>query len=162
MILDALTSASNIHFKPGRLADVAELKVKGRQVHLIKPSTYMNLSGKAVNYWMQQLKVPRENVLVVVDDLALPFGTLRLKEKGSDAGHNGLKNINEVLGTNAYPRLRFGIGCEFPKGQQVNYVLQTFNNDETVALPALIKRSSEIIQSWVTIGAERTMNAYNQ
>lgn len=122
----------------------------------------MNLSGKAVNYWMQELKIPVENILVIVDDLALPFGTIRLKPKGSPAGHNGLKSIEASLGSAAYPRLRFGIGDNFPKGRQVDYVLSGFDEDEQKELPALIDRSVEFIHSFVTAGTELTMTRLNK
>ena len=122
----------------------------------------MNLSGKAVNYWMQELQVPKENVLVVVDDLALPFGTIRLKPKGSPAGHNGLKSIEAMLGSADYPRLRFGIGDNFPKGRQVDFVLSGFDIDEQKELPALIDQSIEFIQSFVTAGTELTMTRFNK
>ena len=129
-VLDAFAKASNIVFKDGRYGATADLSLKGRQLVLLKPSTYMNLSGNAVRYWMQQEKVPLENVLIVVDDLALPFGALRLKPKGSDAGHNGLKHIAAKLGTENYARLRFGIGNNFPKGAQIDYVLGHFSEEE--------------------------------
>ena len=135
MVLDALAKASNIVFKDGRYGATASMSVKGRQLLLLKPSTYMNLSGNAVRYWMQQEKIPLENVLVVVDDLALPFGSLRLKGKGSDAGHNGLKHIAATLGTQNYARLRFGIGNDFPKGAQVDYVLGQFGEDDVKQMP---------------------------
>ena len=122
----------------------------------------MNLSGKALNHWMKELKVPIENVLVVVDDIALPFGTLRLKPKGSAAGHNGLKHIEAILGHNGYARLRFGVGDDFPKGKQVNYVLNAFDKDELPELPALIDRSIEMIKSFAAIGTELTMTRYNK
>ena len=125
-VLDALAKASNLVFTDGRYGATATLSLKGRQLILLKPSTYMNLSGNAVRYWMQKENIPLENVLIVVDDLALPFGTLRLKGKGSDAGHNGLKNIQQLLGTQEYSRLRFGIGSNFPRGGQINYVLGKF------------------------------------
>jgi PTH1 family peptidyl-tRNA hydrolase len=145
-----------------RLAYYTDFKLKGRTVHLIKPTTYMNLSGKALAYWMQELKVPIEHVLIVVDELALPFGTLRLKPKGSAAGHNGLKHIEATLGHSDYARLRFGIGSNFPKGKQVNFVLDAFDKDETPELPALIDRSVEMIKSFVSIGTELTMTRYNK
>ena len=122
----------------------------------------MNLSGKAVNYWMQELRIPKENVLVVVDDLALPFGTIRLKPKGSPAGHNGLKSIEAMLGSADYPRLRFGIGDNFPKGRQVDFVLSGFDPDEQKELPTLIHQSIEVIQSFVTVGTELTMTRFNK
>jgi PTH1 family peptidyl-tRNA hydrolase len=162
MILDELVKQENIKFYNMRLAYYAEMSYKSRNLFLIKPTTFMNLSGKAVNYWMQQLKTPIENVLVIVDDIALPFGTLRLKPKGSAAGHNGLKDIEATLGHNLYARLRFGVGDNFPKGKQVNYVLDGFDKEELPELPALIDRSIEIIKSYVTVGAELTMTRFNK
>ena len=161
-ILDALTDASNIVFRDDRHGLVAEYKFKGRTFILLKPSTYMNLSGKAVNYWMQKEAVSIENVLVVVDDLALPLGSLRLRAKGSDAGHNGLKNITQVLGRQDYARLRFGIGDNFRQGQQIDYVLGEWDKNEKLELPALIDSSIEIIQSFGTIGVAQTMTFFNK
>lgn len=159
--LDELANSSGVSFSSGRYADQCDLKFKGRTLVLIKPTTYMNLSGKAVHYWLQKEKIPLDRLLVITDDLALPFGTLRLKTKGSDGGHNGLKHIQQILGTQDYARLRFGIGSEFSKGQQVNYVLSNWSEAEAEELPALIKRSTEIVKSFVTIGAARTMNEFN-
>src|ERR1041384_7317376 len=151
MILDELAKQENAKFHNMRLAYYTEVSHKGRTLHLIKPTTYMNLSGKALNHWMKELKIPIENVLVLVDDIALPLGTLRLKPKGSAAGHNGLKNIEAVLGHNNYARLRFGVSDNFPKGKQVDYVLSGFDDDELPQLPALIDRSIEIVKSFATI-----------
>jgi PTH1 family peptidyl-tRNA hydrolase len=162
MILDKLVKEENEKFHNMRLAYYAEVKHKGRTLHLIKPTTYMNLSGNALRYWMNELKIPVENVLVLVDDLALPLGTLRLKPKGSAAGHNGLKHIEIVLGNNNYARLRFGISDNFPKGRQVDYVLDAFDKDELPELPALIDRSIEMIKSFATVGAELTMTRFNK
>jgi peptidyl-tRNA hydrolase, PTH1 family len=162
LVLDRLADNHKINFATERLADRAELKYKGRQLHLIKPNTYMNLSGKAVAYWLQELKIPKENLLVIVDDLALPFGTLRLRQKGSAAGHNGLKNIEQLLGGQDYSRLRFGIGNNFSKGQQVDFVLSDFEQEEFTALPAVMDKSIEMILSFCTIGVERTMNFFNK
>ena len=162
MILDKLVKEENEKFHSMRLAYYAEVKHKGRMLHLIKPTTYMNLSGNALRYWMNELKIPVENVLVLVDDLALPLGTLRLKPKGSAAGHNGLKHIELVLGNNNYARLRFGISDNFPKGRQVDYVLDAFDKDELPELPALIDRSIEMIKSFATVGTELTMTRYNK
>ena len=162
MILDELVKQENNRFSSMRLAYYAELKYKSRTLFLIKPTTFMNLSGKALNYWMKELKIPIENVLVLVDDIALPFGTLRLKPKGSAAGHNGLKHIEMTLGHNEYARLRFGVSDNFPKGQQVNYVLDAFDKEELPALPGLIDRSIEMIKSFVTVGAELTMTRFNK
>jgi len=161
LILDAFAKASNISFKPDRLASVAEVKYKGKTFVLIKPSTFMNLSGKAVNYWLQAEKIPLENLLVITDDLALPLGTLRLKKKGSDGGHNGLKSIQETLNTTEYARLRFGIGCDYSKGKQVDYVLGNWSKEELLVLSERINMSMEIIKSFGTIGVERTMSNFN-
>lgn len=162
MILDELVKQEKAQFHNMRLAYYTEVNYKGRTLCLIKPTTYMNLSGKALNHWMQQLKVPLENVLVLVDDLALPLGTLRLKPKGSAAGHNGLKNIEQVLGHNNYARLRFGIGDNYPKGRQIDYVLGGFDDDEQPELPGLIDRSIEMIKSFATAGTELTMTRFNK
>ena len=161
LVLDRLADNHKIEFSTERLADRAELKYKGKQIHLIKPNTYMNLSGKAIAYWLQDLKIPKENLLVVVDEIALPFGSLRMRTKGSAAGHNGLKNIEQTLGGQDYTRLRFGIGSEFAKGQQVDHVLGNFTQDEFKALPQHMDRAIEMILSFCTIGPERTMNFYN-
>lgn len=162
MVLDALSKASNIAFKDARYGAVAEIKHKGRSFILVKPSTYMNLSGKAVNYWLQKEKIPIENLLVVLDDIALPLGTLRLRAGGSDGGHNGLKSIDSVLGHQNYSRLRFGIGGDFPKGYQVDYVLGEWTESETKVLPVSVKKANEIILSFGTLGIERTMNFFNK
>lgn len=160
-VLDAFAKASNAVFEDKRYGAVCEVKVKGRTLVLLKPNTYMNLSGKAVSYWMQKEKVALEDLLVVVDDLALPFGTLRLRGQGSDGGHNGLKNINALLGTTAYARLRFGIGNDFQKGGQIDYVLGKWEEEENEKLPVLLKRGGEIITSFVLQGIARTMNIFN-
>jgi len=160
-VLDSLAAEYGLQFKNDRLAAVAELKFKGRTLILIKPSTYMNLSGKAVNYWMQAEKISKENILVITDDLALPFGTLRLKGKGSDGGHNGLKNIQEILNTNEYARLRFGVGNQFSKGKQVDYVLGKWNDEEKKTLGERIKVATEIIKAFSTIGLQLTMTNFN-
>jgi peptidyl-tRNA hydrolase, PTH1 family len=162
MVLDALAKASNIFFKSDRLASIAELKWKGKTLILAKPSTFMNLSGKAVNYWMQAEKIPLENVLIITDDIALPLGSLRLKGKGSDGGHNGLKNINEVLASQEYARLRFGVGNEFAKGKQVNYVLGEWTKEELTSLNPRIETSCDIIRSFASIGLQLTMTNYNK
>ncbi|HEY9560209.1 MAG TPA: aminoacyl-tRNA hydrolase [Anseongella sp.] len=162
MVLDELARRHKASFGPDRHAWYTEVLVKGRMLHLIKPTTYMNLSGKAVNYWLQTLKIPMERLLVVLDDVALPFGSVRLRPKGGDAGHNGLKHINLQLGSNAYPRLRFGIGDNYFRGQQVNYVLSGFDDDELMELPALIARSADMIESVVTTGIELTMTQFNK
>ena len=162
LVLDRLADTQKINFKTERLADRAELKYKGRQLHLIKPNTFMNLSGKAIAYWLQELKIPKENLLVIVDDLALPFGSLRLRQKGSAAGHNGLKNIELLLGGQEYSRLRFGIGNNFSKGQQVDFVLSKFDKEEFVGMPQAMDKSIEVIYSFCTTGIERTMNFFNK
>lgn len=162
LILDRLADVEKAAFKTERLADHAEVKHKGRQIHLIKPNTYMNLSGKAVAYWLQELKIPKENLLVVVDEIALPFGSIRLRGKGSSAGHNGLKNIEELTGGQDYPRLRFGIGNNFPKGQQVDYVLSRFSQEEFDKLTERMDAAIQAIYSFCTIGLERTMNFHNK
>lgn len=161
LTLDRLADKKDIDFKSGRYAFTADFKYKSRQIHLIKPTTYMNLSGKAVNYWMKELKVPKEHVLVVVDDIALPYGNLRMRAKGSAAGHNGLKNIEELTGGNNYPRLKFGIGDEFHSGRQVDYVLSKFSEGEFAELPLKMDKASDMILSFCTIGIQRTMNQFN-
>lgn len=157
-VCDAL--AGDVPFSLKRLGWLAEAKYKGRNLVLLKPNTYMNLSGKAVNYWLQELKIPQTNLMVVMDDIALPFGKLRMRGKGSSAGHNGLKDIESYLGTK-YPRLRFGVGDDFFPGQQADYVLSNFAPDETVQLPELIGRAAEMCRSFATIGLERTMSLHN-
>ena len=159
--LDAFAEASNVVFEDKRYGAVATAKVKGHQLILLKPSTYMNLSGNAVRYWMQQENIPLEQVLVIVDDLALPFGALRLKGKGSDAGHNGLKNIQECVGTQNYARLRFGIGNDFHPGGQVDYVLGRFSSEQEVEKPKRIAIACDIIKSFCLAGLNITMNQYN-
>ena len=160
-VLDEMMKEEEASFESARYGDVARVKVKGRTLLLLKPSTFMNLSGKAVNYWMQKEKIQPENLLVITDDLALPFGKLRLRAKGSDGGHNGLKNINQVLGRMDYARLRFGIGNNFGQGRQVNYVLDKWEPEETEALKERIPLVVEMIKAFATIGVNRTMSAYN-
>jgi PTH1 family peptidyl-tRNA hydrolase len=160
-VLNTIAKENNLKFTTDRYATIAEYKFKGKTLILVKPSTYMNLSGKAVNYWLQAEKITKENLLVITDDLALPFGSLRLKGKGSDGGHNGLKNIQEILNTSDYARLRFGVGNEFSKGKQVDYVLGKWNAEEIKQLEPRIKLAIEIIQGFATIGVQRTMSAYN-
>ena len=159
--LDAFAEASNVVFEDKRYGAIATAKVKGHQLILLKPSTYMNLSGNAVRYWMQQENIPVEQVLVIVDDLALPFGALRLKGKGSDAGHNGLKNIQELIGTQNYARLRFGIGNDFHQGGQVDYVLGRFTPEQEVEKAKRIVVACDIIKSFCLAGLNITMNQYN-
>lgn len=162
LVLDALAKASNISFEPARYGDKAELSIKGRKLILVKPSTYMNLSGNTLRYWMQEEKIPQENILIVVDDLALDFGALRLKTKGSDAGHNGLKHINQVLGNQKYARIRFGIGSDYPKGHQVDYVLGEWTSEEQDGLAPRIELACDMIKSFALAGANNTMNTYNK
>lgn len=161
MVLDALAKASNIVFSDKRYGAIANLSIKGRHLILLKPSTYMNLSGNAVRYWMQQEKIPLENVLIVADDLALPVGKLRLKGKGSDAGHNGLKHIAATLETQNYSRLRFGIGNDFPKGGQIDFVLGEFDDEAKNILPERIGLACEAIKSFCLAGLNITMNQFN-
>lgn len=161
LILDRLADEKGSSFKVDKLASIAEIKHKGRVLHLIKPTTYMNLSGKAVNFWLQHHKIPKENLLVVTDDIALPYGKLRLKPKGSAGGHNGLKNIEQLTGGQNYGRLRFGVGDDFYKGNQVDYVLSPFSQKELDELVLNMDRAIEAILSFCTIGMERTMNQYN-
>jgi PTH1 family peptidyl-tRNA hydrolase len=138
--------------------ELAEVKFKGRTLLLLKPNTYMNLSGKAIRYWLQKEKIPVENSLTICDDLNLVFGKLRLRAKGSDGGHNGLKNIQEVLGSDAYPRLRVGIGANFSKGRQVDFVLGKWSEDERAELPHILEKTAETVKAFVSIGLERAMN----
>ncbi len=161
-ILDGLAGDAGLAFDDLRYGAVTEFKFKGRIFVLLKPSTYVNLSGRAVNHWLQKEKIPVERLLVILDDLALPFGTLRLKAKGSDAGHNGLKSIQQVLGHNNFARLRFGIDSNFSRGRQVDYVLSQWEKEEQAALPERIDRAIEIIKSFGTIGVARTMSEYNR
>lgn len=160
-ILDALAGLSDISWEDKRYAFKADYKYKARNFVLIKPTTYMNLSGKAINYWLQKEKIPVENLLVITDDLALPFGTIRIRMKGSDGGHNGLYSISSTLGTNHFSRLRFGIGDGFQKGTQVNYVLGEWSVEEKEALKERIDKVIEAIKCFGTLGIERTMNLYN-
>jgi PTH1 family peptidyl-tRNA hydrolase len=161
-VLNALVEKNGGLFGIARLAEMVELKWKGHLLVCIKPSTMMNLSGRAVKYWMDAEKIALENVLVVVDDLALPLARLRLRPGGSDAGHNGLRSIQESLGTDGYPKLRFGIGNDFPRGRQVEFVLSKWSNSELPLVRLKIDRSVELIESFVTSGIERTMNQYNK
>jgi peptidyl-tRNA hydrolase, PTH1 family len=162
MAVDRLASSFEVKFSMGRLAYHTEIKHKGKQIHLIKPTTYMNLSGKAVNYWMKELKIEKENVLIITDDIALPFGKLRTKPKGSHGGHNGLRNIEEVLGTSQYARLRFGVGDDFGKGRQVEYVLGNFEAKQLDELSEYLQRAVDISISFCLQGLDKTMNAFNQ
>ena len=160
-VLDYLAKKEKLDFQTVKLGSLAEYKFKGRSFFLLKPNTYMNLSGKAVQYWMEKENIPLENIFVITDDLNLPFGTIRIKPKGSDGGHNGLKNINLVLNTNQYTRFRFGISDEFKKGKQVDYVLGEWNSAENEALTERLELASEVIKSFGTAGLENTMTTYN-
>lgn len=160
-ILDFFANQENLNFETVKLGALATYRFKGRQFFLLKPNTYMNLSGKAVQYWLQKEKIPLDNVLVITDDLNLSFGTIRIKAKGSDGGHNGLKNINQVLGTQDYARFRFGISDAFKKGQQVDYVLGEWSEEEKTTLKERLEKSSEIIKSFGLIGLAKTMNEFN-
>lgn len=160
-ILDYLASQEGVNFETQKLGDVASFRFKGRSFILLKPSTFMNLSGKAVNYWLGKEKVPLENLLVVTDDLNLNFGTLRLKPKGSDGGHNGLKDIQALLSTTKYSRFRFGISNEFSKGKQIDYVLGQWGAEEESEMSERLKKSAELIKSFGTAGLDNTMNTFN-
>lgn len=161
-VLDALAKASNLVFQDKRYGFVTTLSIKGQQLLLLKPSTHMNLSGNAVRYWMNKENIPLERVLIIVDDLALPFGTLRIKSSGSDAGHNGLKNIAFVLGTQAYARLRFGIGNDFPRGGQIDFVLGRFEEEDLSKMEEKITTACEMIKSFCLAGIQFTMNHFNK
>lgn len=160
-ILDEFADENDLIFEDSRLGAIAKYRFKGRSFILLKPSTFMNLSGKAVRYWLNEEKIPLENLLVLTDDINLDFGTLRLKGKGSDGGHNGLKNIQELLGTQKYARLRFGVGGDFSKGNQVNYVLGEWNQTENNQLEERINKCKSLIKSFGTAGLANTMNSYN-
>lgn len=160
-VLDFLSEKQDFTFKNAKLGAVGTFTYKGRSVTCIKPATYMNLSGKAVRYWMQKEKVIPKNVLVITDDINLPFGTLRLRTQGSDGGHNGLKDIQHVLQTTTYNRFRFGVGAEFSKGKQVGYVLGTWNAAEEAALPERLEKAIDLIRSFVFSGVTHTMNRFN-
>ena len=160
-ILDRLAKESGSIFETERHADRAEIKFKGRKLILIKPNTFMNLSGKAIQYWLQKEKIPISNLLVISDDLALPFGTLRLKGKGSAGGHNGLKDTEEVLKTSVYSRLRFGIGDDYPRGKQADFVLGSWSKKEETVLDERIEQSTKFIHSFVTVGLNMTMSDLN-
>lgn len=161
-ILDALARASNISFSEKRYGAVAELKHAGRTLILLKPNTFMNLSGRSVQYWMQKEKIELNHVLILVDDLALPLGKVRMRLKGGDAGHNGLKSIHQILGSQDYVRLRFGIGSDFPRGRQVDYVLGRWSPEEEVIVQAKMENCLEIIKAFVTMGANQVMTKYNK
>lgn len=160
-VVDHLAKKENISFQTAKLGDLAEYKIKGRTLLLLKPNTYMNLSGKAVKFWMEKENIEKENILVITDDLNLSFGAIRIKAKGSDGGHNGLKSIQSLLNTTEYPRFRFGISDEFKKGKQVDYVLGEWNEDEKTKLPERLDKSVAIIQSFALAGLANTMNEFN-
>ena len=161
MVLDAWAQASNICFETRRYGDLAVVSVKGRDFYLLKPSTYMNLSGNAVRYWMSKLPVPQEGLLVVCDDLNLPFGTLRLRPSGSDGGHNGLKNIIELTGTQEFARLRIGIGHEFQQGRQIDFVVGNLTDEQKQQMPDICTKAIEGIQQWAFAGMDRAMTFVN-
>jgi PTH1 family peptidyl-tRNA hydrolase len=160
-ILDYLANKESISFQTVKLGEIAELKIKGRTLLLLKPNTYMNLSGKAVKYWLEKENIEKDNMLVITDDLNLAFGTIRIKTKGSDGGHNGLKNIQLVLNSTEYPRFRFGISDAFKKGQQVNYVLGEWDAEEKEKLKERLQLSSDIVKSFALAGLNNTMNEFN-
>lgn len=161
MVLDAWAASADATFQTARYGDIAKVSFKGRRITLLKPSTYMNLSGNAVRYWMNELGIPMENLIVICDDLNLPFGTLRMRKKGSDGGHNGLKNIQELLETTDYPRIRIGIGNNFKKGGQVDFVIGPMSQEEKEAMPEICNKVIEGIKAFTTIGPDRTMNSFN-
>ena len=161
MALDAWAQESGAIFQSGRYGSTAEVSFKGRKFILLKPSTYMNLSGKAVRYWMNELKLPLENLIVISDDLNLPFGTVRLRKNGSAGGHNGLTNINELLGTQDYARIRMGIGNDFSRGGQIDFVLGKLSDEEMEQMPGICGRVIEGVKAFATIGADRAMNIVN-
>ena len=160
-IVDFVAQQHGVSFETAKLGAIAEFSVKGRKLILLKPNTYMNLSGKAIHYWMEKENIPKENVLVITDDLNLPFGTIRIKGKGSDGGHNGLKNIQLLLNSTEYPRFRFGISDQFKKGQQVDYVLGEWNDEEKAKLPERYELAKQIIESFALAGLNNTMNSFN-
>jgi len=160
-IVNELVDTADASFREERYGAVARLRVKNAELVVLKPNTYMNLSGMAVRYWLQKENLPHPQLLVVVDDFALPFGSLRLKPKGSHGGHNGLRHIEEILGTVEYPRLRFGIGDDFSRGRQMDFVLSKFSAEELEKMPDLVKQAVEIIKSFCLSGIDVTMNQYN-
>jgi peptidyl-tRNA hydrolase, PTH1 family len=162
MVLDSLAERSESTFVTDRLGEICSLRHKGKQLVLLKPNTYMNLSGKAVRYHLQKNDLEQSRLLVVTDDLALPFGKIRIRARGSGGGHNGLGNIQDVLGNDIYARLRFGVGSEFPKGSQIDYVLGDFLESERQELPAMLDRAGDAVLAFATIGLERSMNIYNK
>jgi len=161
MVLDALAKTSNAVFETNRLCFNVKIKHKGRTIILIKPTTYMNLSGKAIKYWLEKEKISQEKLLVVLDDIALPFGTVRIKPNGSNGGHNGLKSIDEMLGNNNYARMRFGVGNDFSKGRQADYVLSNFTTEEKNQLPACVEQMKSAILNFGLAGIQDTMSRFN-
>ena len=161
IVLDAFAKASNVVFHTDRYGDVAEVPFKGNRFTLLKPSTYMNLSGKAVRYWMQEKKIPLENVVIICDDLNLPFGTVRMRKNGSDGGHNGLKNITELLGSQEYARIRLGIGNDFARGHQVDFVLGKLSEEELKLMELISAKVIDGVKAFATIGVDRAMNSTN-
>jgi PTH1 family peptidyl-tRNA hydrolase len=161
MIIDALAESAGISFEDRRYGFIGKYGLKGRSLVLLKPGTFVNLSGRAVHYWMKKEKIPLEHLLVVVDDIALPFGTIRLRARGGDGGHNGLIHITRILGTQSYARLRFGIGSGFSRGAQVSHVLGPFTEEEEEMLPGRLKVTGDLVRSFVLAGIERTMNHFN-
>ncbi len=161
-VVDALAQAAEATWETEHLGDIARVKHKGRTLVLLKPSTYMNRSGKAVRYWLQKEKIEQSNLLVILDELNLPFGKQRLRGHGSDGGHNGLKDIDALLGNNNYARLRIGIGANFPKGRQADFVLSEWSDEEKAKLPDILKYAADTVKSFATIGLEQTMNFFNK
>ncbi|MEP2278080.1 aminoacyl-tRNA hydrolase [Maribacter sp.] len=160
-VLDEVAKVNSFTFETAKLGDIGSYKIKGRTIICLKPSTYMNRSGKALKYWMDKEKIPQSNVLVITDDINLPFGTIRIKTKGSNGGHNGLKDVELFLQTILYNRYRFGVGADFGKGRQVEYVLGQWNDEEKTLMPERLKKSTEIINSFALAGIARTMNQFN-
>ena len=161
MILDAWAQASNVVFESGRYGDMAVVRDKGREFHLLKPSTYMNLSGNAVRYWLQKLEIPRENLMVICDDINLPFGTIRLRSGGSDGGHNGLAHIEEMLGDRDWARLRIGIGHDFALGGQIDYVLGSLSEEQRQQVPEIAKTIVSGLRTWSFMGIQKAMSQLN-
>lgn len=161
MVLDAWSEASNTVFSTERYGDVAKINLKGRSLYLLKPSTYMNLSGNAIRYWLQKLDIPVDRLIVICDDINLPFGTLRMRRSGSDGGHNGLKNIIELTGTQDFARIRMGVGHDFAQGAQVDYVLGKLSEDEMEEMKGLSEKVRAGVQDWIFVGIDRAMNAVN-
>ena len=162
MVLDALAGASGLTFEDERYGALAHTKIKNRELYLLKPSTLVNLSGKAVRYWINQLNIPLSQLLVITDDVDLPLGKLKLKKKGGDAGHNGMKHIIDLLGSKQFPRLRFGIGKNYPKGRQIQYVLDEWTEEERKVIDPQIDKATQLIKDWAFQGIEQTMNQYNE